>query len=96
MTTELTLEIIAEKLGGKVWEKGNLKRVYLDRGYNTKKMSTKTYVYQREDSSFGVSCYIDCPSQPFEWIKSQQEEVVEGVMQDINEILNPTEHESND
>lgn len=88
--TNLTIEQLAEKLGGKLWEKGDLKRIYLDRGYNTKKMSTKTYVYQREDGTFGVSCYIDCPSQDFNWIKSQQNEVIEGVTEDINEAFSDT------
>lgn len=86
ISTELktiSFEQLAEKLNGKLWTKGDLKRIYLDRGYNTKKMSTKTYVYQREDGSFGVSCYIDCPSQTYAWIKSQQEEVIESVEKSI-------------
>lgn len=83
----LSIEQLAEKLGGKLWIKGDLKRVYLDRGYNTKKMSTKTYVYQREDGSFGVSCYIDCPSQAYQWIQSQQEEVIKGVEESIEDAM---------
>lgn len=79
----LSLEQLAEKLNGKLWIKEDKKRIYLDRGYNTKKMSTKTYVYQREDGSFGVSCYIDCPSQAYQWIQSQQEEVIKGVEESI-------------
>lgn len=91
MTTQtLSLEQLAEKIGGKLWTKGDLKRIYLDRGYNTKKMSTKTYVYQKEDGSFGVSCYIDCPSQPYQWIKSQQDEIIEGVQEDIDNALSET------
>ena len=86
----LTIEQLAEKLGGKLWTKGDLKRIYLDRGYNTKKMSTKTYVYQREDGTFGVSCFIDCPSQDFNWIKSQQNEVIGNVMSDIEDALATT------
>lgn len=83
----LSIEQLAEKLGGKLWNKEDKKRIYLDRGYNTKKMSTKTYVYQREDGSFGVSCYIDCPSQPYQWIKSQQEEVIKGVEESIEDAM---------
>ena len=90
---KITIEILAEKLSGKLWIKGDVKRIYLDCGYNTKKMSTKTYVYQREDGTYGVSCYIECPSQPFEWIKSQQQEIIEGVNESIEkaifEINNP-------
>jgi hypothetical protein len=87
---KMTLEILAEKLNGKVWIKGDMKRVYLDRGYNTKKMSTKTYIYQKEDGTFGVSCYIECPSQPLSWIKSQQVETINAVMSEIEEVLNPS------
>lgn len=93
MTTQISLEQLAEKLGGKLWIKGDLTRIYLDRGYNTKKMSTKTYAYQNEDGEFKVSCYIDCPSQAYQWIQSQQQEVIDGVMEDIEaakfEISNP-------
>jgi len=89
----LTIEQLAEALKGKLWVKGDLKRIYLDKGYNTKKMSTKTYVYQREDGTFGVSCYIDCPSQPWNWIKSQQDEIIERVEESIEaaiyELENP-------
>lgn len=85
--TAITIEQLGEKLGGKLWIKGDMKRIYLDRGYNTKKMSTKTYVFHRENGTFGVSCYIECPSQDFNWIKSQQEEVINNVLEDIEETL---------
>jgi len=86
----ILIETLAEKLGGKLWIKEDKKRIYLDCGYNTKKMSTKTYVYQREDGTFGVSCYIDCPSQPYAWIQSQQAEVIEGVERRIEDVLADT------
>jgi hypothetical protein len=85
-TTAITLETLAAALNGKLWEKGDIRRIYIDRGYNTKKMTTKTYVYQREDGSFGVSCYIECPSQPFAWIKSQQQDIIDSVMEEIEEF----------
>lgn len=78
----ITFEQLAEKLNGKIWTKGDLKRIYLDRGYNTKKMSTKTYV-EEVDGEFVVKCFIDCPSQAWNWIKSQQEEVIESVENEI-------------
>lgn len=87
----ISIETLAEKLGGNLWIKGDLKRIYLDCGYNTKKMSTKTYVYQREDGSFGVNCKIDCPSQAWQWIESQQKEIVESVEISINNILSDVE-----
>lgn len=83
----LTLEQLAEKLNGNLWEKGNLKRVYLDRGYNTKKMSTTTFVWQDENGIFRVSCKVDCPSQGWNWIKSQEDKVKESVYEDIEQIL---------
>lgn len=62
----LTIEQLAEKLQGNLWIKGDLKRIYLDRGYNTKKMTTKTYVYER-DGQFMVSCNVECANQPWQW-----------------------------
>lgn len=79
----VSIEQLAERINGKIWVKGDVKRIYIDAGHNTKKMTTKTYVFQREDGKFGVSCYIDCPSQPFQWIESQKEEVIESVMVSI-------------
>lgn len=83
---KLSLEQLAEKLNGNLWVKGDLKRVYLDKGWNTKKMSTKTYV-EEVNGEFVVKCFIDCPSQPWNWIKSQQEEVIESVERQIQEII---------
>lgn len=82
----ISLEQLAEKLNGKLWVKGDLKRIYLDEGYNTKKMSTKTYVEER-NGDFVVKCFIDCPSQSYNWIESQQEEVIESVETKINNII---------
>jgi hypothetical protein len=53
-------------------------------------MSTKTYIFEK-DGDFIVSCYIECPSQPFAWIKSQQQEVIDSVNAEIEESINPTE-----
>ena len=79
----LTLNQLAQKLNGKYWESGDKKRVYLNKGYNTKKMQTTTYVIQEESGSFKVCCYVDCPSQNYTWIKTQQEEVVKKVEDQI-------------
>lgn len=92
----LTLQQLSEKLHGKYWEKGEKKRVYLDRGHNTKKMSTTTYVYQREDGSFGVSCFIDCPSQPYQWIDSQKDEIIENVEEEIQKVFRDIEFDAAD
>ena len=82
----ITIEVLAERLGGKMWVKDDLKRIYLDEGHNTKKMSTKTFVFEK-DGEFIVSCRIDCPSQAYQWIKSQEEEVKESVYGQIEKAL---------
>lgn len=70
-------------MGRTVWTKGDLKRIYLNGvGYNTKKMSTKAFIYEK-DGEFRVSVNIDCPSQPYQWIESQEAEVRESILNDI-------------
>lgn len=86
-TPKITIEELAVKLNGKMWAKGDLKRIYLDRGYNTKKMSTKTYVEETATGNFNVKCFVECPSQDYNWCKSQAEIVIEGVEEDIEEIV---------
>jgi len=94
MTTQnVTLEQLAEKLGYTVWSKDDLKRIYLnDEGYNTKKMSTKTFIFEK-DGEFIVSCRIDCPSQAIQWIDSQEQEIKDSVYKRIERaidfIVNP-------
>lgn len=86
----ISIETLAEKLNGNLWIKGDLKRIYLDRGNNTKKMSTKTFVFQNEEGEFKVSCHVDCPSQPWQWCQSQEDEVKEGVYRNIENALSDT------
>jgi len=87
-TMKTTIEQLAEMMGKTVWSKGNLKRIYLnDAGWNTKKMSTKTFIWQNEKGEFQVSCRIDCPSQDWNWIKSQENEVIESVKSTILSYL---------
>jgi len=86
MKATITLQELAEKLNGKSWSKDGKERVYLDEGYNTKKMSTKTYVEVKNDE-FVVRCFIDCPSQHDNWIESQEQEIIESVENRINDII---------
>jgi len=86
-TPKITIEELAVKLNGKMWAKGDLKRIYLDRGYNTKKMSTKTYVEEISEGNFNVKCFVECPAQDYNWCKSQAEMVIESVDQEIAEAL---------
>lgn len=83
----LTIDQLAEKLNGNLWVKGDIKRIYLDYGWNTKKMSTKTYVFQRQDLSFGVSCTVNCPSQHDNWITKEQNEIIDDIHKRIAEII---------
>jgi len=94
MKTQITIEQLAEKIGRQVWEKGSLQRIYLnDTGWNTKKMSTKTFIFQDGNGEFQVSCTIDCPSQHDNWIESQEREVIDRISsyieQAVWEIENP-------
>lgn len=82
-TKTISFELLAEKLRGKIWRD----RIYVDKGFNTKKMTTKTYVFQQPNGTYGVSCFIECPSQPYSWIKSQQEEIVSKTLERIDEII---------
>lgn len=84
---ETRLKELEEKIGGTYWEKGNLRRLYLDRGHNTKKMTTKTFIWEDENGALRISCKIECPSQPYEWVKSQQDQVKKGVMREIEDAL---------
>ena len=86
-TKNVTLEQLAERFNQTVWVKGDLKRIYLnDEGYNTKKISTKTFIFEK-DGEFIVSCRIECPSQSYQWIQSQEEEVKENVYSKIENII---------
>lgn len=86
-TRNATIEQLAERFNQTVWVKGDLKRIYLnDEGYNTKKMSTKTFIFEK-DGEFIVSCRIECPSQPYQWIQSQEEEVKESVYSKIEDFI---------
>lgn len=89
MKTTMTIEQLAEKLKASIWEKGNLKRIYLnDAGWNTKKMRTTTYIFKNEEDEFVVVCKIECPSQGWGWIKSQQEDVKESIYSKIESAVN--------
>lgn len=87
MKNQITLQELATKIEGNYWEKGDLKRVYLERGHNTKKMSTKTYVTVDPNGGFKVVCKVDCPSQPWQWCQSQENEVIESVLTQIDQVI---------
>lgn len=86
-TPKITIEELAVKLNGTMWTKGDLKRIYLDKGFNTKKMSTKTYVEETSEGNFNVKCFVECPSQDYNWCKSQANQVIESVDKEIAEAL---------
>ncbi len=90
-----TIEQLATALGKKVWSKNGSNRIYIDAGYNTKKMKTTAYIYE-VDGEFKVSCFIDCPSQPMAWINSQKQDVIDSIESQIEEAtskaLNPEKY----
>lgn len=83
MKNQITLQELAVKLNGKFWSKEGKERVYLERGYNTKKMSTSTYIEKSEKGSFIVKCFVKCDSQDYNWCKSQSDIVIESVEKEI-------------
>jgi hypothetical protein len=90
-STNISLEALASLLNSKVWNKGEISRIYIDRGYNTKKMSTKTYVYMIGEE-IKVSCYVDCANQPVQWCQSQANEVIESVQEEIADLIKKSEN----
>ena len=87
-TKNVTIEQLSERFNQTLWVKGDLKRIYLnDEGYNTKKMSTKTFIFEK-DGEFIVSCRIECPSQPYQWVQSQEEEVKESAEKGKQKVKN--------
>lgn len=82
-----TIYELAERLGKRVWESDNIRRIYMDdAGYNTRKTSTDVFIWQDGDT-FKVSCYIDCPSQSYAWIVSQKRIIIDNVTHAINVAL---------
>lgn len=88
MKAIITLQELAVKLNGKFWSKEGKERVYLEEGFNTKKVSTSTYV-EIVNGNFVVKCFVKCDSQSYQWCKSQADIVIENVTETIREILNP-------
>jgi len=75
-----TLESLANYFGSKVWKES---RVYLPQfGYKTKKMNTTTYVYI-QDGKVQVSVFVECPSQPYQWLQKEKQRVIEQVLEEI-------------
>jgi hypothetical protein len=82
-----TIYELAERLGKRVWESDNIRRIYMDdAGYNTRKTSTDVFIWQDGDT-FKVSCYIGCPSQSYAWIVSQKRIIIDNVTHAINVAL---------
>lgn len=92
----ISLSQIAEQIGGKLWVKGDVERIYVNAGYNTKKMSTKTFIYKTKDGQFNVNCTIKCDSQPQQWIASQEDEVIESVNSQVERAIWVIENEGAD
>lgn len=84
MTKIISIDQLAEKLGGRVWRGYGKERIYLRRGHNTRKMSTSTFVYWDDvEKEYTVHCHIVCPSQSKNWIQSQQDLIISEVKKEI-------------
>jgi hypothetical protein len=77
----ITLEQLAKAMGKKVVKD----RIYMwDLGYNTKKTKCHAYVYVMGDE-FRAAAYIECPTQPPQWIAHEEAKVRERVMKRVIE-----------
>lgn len=76
------LKNLQSVIGGKLWEKNGKSRLYLNEGNNTKKMKTTAYV-EMKGGDFDIKVFIDCPSQPYSWIKKEKEKVEKSINKKI-------------
>jgi hypothetical protein len=84
MKTNLTIEQIAELIGERLW-KGT--RIYVNSaGHNTKKMKTNAYIYM-VGNEIKFSVFIECNSQPAQWIESQKNEVIDYLTRKVEAVL---------
>jgi rhodanese-related sulfurtransferase len=83
MTNLEKLERIAKALGGRVWQE---RRVYLDRGFKTKKMEQTCFVYIDDAGEAQVSVFTRCANQPTSWCTSQSEQLADTIRSEIAAI----------
>lgn len=89
MTTQLTTSQLAELLGKKVWSGNGQERIYFNNvGYNTKKMSTKAFIYI-QDGEIKASAFVQCFNQPTSWCQQRAEEAKETMLEQVADVLNP-------
>ena len=84
MTTVAQLETLG--LTGKLWEKGETKRLYISECqqthiYNTKKCKQSVYI---DLSTLEVKCFTTCDSQSFNWIKNENDRVINAITKSLN------------
>lgn len=93
MKATITIEELAQRMGEVVWAKGTLKRIYLNNiGYNTKKMSTKAYIYEK-NGEFVPVVTVDCPCQSYEWADSQEVKFCAEIEERMNRAVNGEEND---
>lgn len=85
-TSLVSIEKVAEILGGNIWRKGEIERVYVNRGYNTKKMKTTAYAFIL-NGNVEVSVFVDCYSQPTSWCIKEAEKVKASILEEIKEVI---------
>ena len=82
--SKITIEKVAEFLGGNVWKKGEIERVYLNRGYNTKKMKTISYAFVA-NGEVKISVFIECFSQPISWCMKEAENLKNNILEELED-----------
>lgn len=81
----VTLQQIADYFGASVW---NNSRVYLNHyGYKTNKAKATVYVFLDEAGAVQTSCYVECSSQSFAWIKGQKLAILARVEEALAEMM---------
>jgi len=87
MTTNYQkLKDAQRQLGGKLWTKNGKCRLYVDNfGYNTKKSQTSVYLYIL-DGNIKVEVFLDCPTQHWNWVKTERERIITNVKLQIKNL----------
>ena len=80
--TEKNIGWVEQKLGGKIWSKNGITRLYVNAGYNTKKMKTTLYIAEVA-GGIKISCVVECPTQNSTWIAAEEKAVINSVISDI-------------
>ena len=86
MTNYRKLREIEEQIGGKLWTKNGICRLYIDNfGYNTKKSQTSVYLHIVA-GKVKVEVFLDCPTQHWNWIKAERKRILTKVNRQVKNL----------